>query len=75
MKLKFFILPAAFLALTFGCDSDRRTAQSDGYQETDGINQEYQENVEEANTDESLGGEGSFAAQYSITSHLPAGGH
>lgn len=68
MKLKFFILPAAFLALTFGCDSDRRTAQSDGYQETDGINQEYQENVEEANTDESLGGEGSFDVDVERTS-------
>jgi putative membrane protein len=33
MKRNFLILPAFSLALLFGCDSDRRTAQSDGYQE------------------------------------------
>lgn len=33
MKRNFLILPALSLALLFGCDSDRRTAQSDGYQE------------------------------------------
>jgi putative membrane protein len=33
MKRNFLILPALSLALLFGCDSDRRTAQGDGYQE------------------------------------------
>ncbi len=40
MKRRFLILPALCLTLTFGCDSgDRRTAQSDGYQETEGLNE------------------------------------
>ena len=38
MKRRFLILPALCLSLIFGCDSDRRTAQNDGYEETEGMN-------------------------------------
>lgn len=69
MKRNFLVIPAMCLAMAFGCDSDRRTAQSDGYQETDGLNEaEYAESIEEANTDESLGGEGSFDVETERTS-------
>ena len=68
MKRKFLVIPALCVALAFGCDSDRRTAQSDGYQETDGLNEaEYAEGVEESVTDESLGGEGSFDVEVERT--------
>lgn len=33
MKRTFLILPALCLTMLFSCDSDRRTAQSDGYEE------------------------------------------
>lgn len=40
MKRKFLILPALCLTMIFGCDSgDRRAAHSDGYVETDGLNE------------------------------------
>lgn len=35
MKRRFLILPALCLTLIFGCDTDRRTGQSEGYQETE----------------------------------------
>lgn len=69
MKRKFLIIPALCLTVAFGCDSDRRTAQSDGYQETEGLNEaEHAEGLEEANRDESLGGEGSFDVETERTS-------
>ncbi len=46
MKRKYLILPALSLALLFGCDSDRRTAQADGYQENGLAENEY---IEEEN--------------------------
>ena len=40
MKRIFFIIPALSLALVFGCDSDRRTAQADGYQDSGRLHEE-----------------------------------
>ena len=71
MKRTFLVIPALCLALVFGCDGDRRTAQSDGYQETDGMNEaEYAEGIEESVTDESLGGEGSFDVEVERTAAM-----
>ena len=41
MKRKFLILPAVCLSLIFACDnnSDRRSAESEGYVETEGFNE------------------------------------
>ena len=39
MKRRFLILPAICLSLVFGCDGDRRAGQSEGYQETEGLNE------------------------------------
>ena len=48
MKRNFLILPALSLALLFGCDSDRRSAQSEGYQENGLAENEYIEEDGEA---------------------------
>ena len=45
MKRIFFVIPALCLALVFGCDSDRRTADGDGYQDSGRLNE-----VEDAET-------------------------
>lgn len=42
MKRTFLILPALCLALLFGCESDRRSAQSEGYQENGLPEKEYE---------------------------------
>ena len=46
MKRRFLILPAICLSLVFGCDGDRRAGQSEGYQETEGLNEANETEIE-----------------------------